>query len=141
MINAQLSLRLHCIPHNAQLEYNFLITSVSLSLPLISTTVTSGASLKSNIALVLNNCRVGSEMAVHYAKLARRSGGDVVVGGGSGGLTTNATSSTSLSSSSSSSSSSPRRPVVVGAVNLDLLGRPRGGEQLLLHTSNQASLQ
>lgn len=78
--------------------------------------LTGGDSLRSNIALVLNNARCGAAVAVELARLA--------AGGSGGGAAAAAEAASSVS------------PLVVGGINQDLLGRPRRGERLLRNTSN-----
>ena len=90
--------------------------------------LTQGASLKSNIALILNNVKIGSKIAVDLANVRKI-------------LSSSSVSSEScLTSASFSSSSSVPSPLVIGGTNQDLLGRPTPGSKFLLGTSNPGSL-
>lgn len=80
--------------------------------------LTSGASLKSNIALIMHNVQVGAGIAVELAKL-QKSGSAAVT---------------------SSFPDDIRVPVVIGGTNQDLLGRPVSGGKLLLGTSNPGTI-
>lgn len=80
--------------------------------------LTKGASLKSNIALILNNVQIGAQVASHLAKLRE------------------ITKMKSLAPSLPNCTS----PLVIGGTNQDLLGRPSEGSKFLLGTSNPGSL-
>jgi len=92
--------------------------------------LTSGRSLQSNIALVLNNVKVGAQIAVELAKLRQQNQSQ----------SQQHTPSHTLSLSSSIPSRFPltqlTTPLVIGGTNLDLLGRPAAGSHMLLGTSN-----
>ena len=115
--------------------------------------LTGGESLKSNIALILNNVRVGSQLAIDISRLQATA---------SCSLPTSITTTPSLSPSSrtpraddssesrvstvSSSnlpttSAPPVTVIVCGGLNQDLIGRPDPAATLLNGTSNPGSLE
>lgn len=100
--------------------------------------LTGGESLAANIALILNNVKIGSQIAVEMARIKREQAG-----------ATPAPATTAAVSSSSSAVAHEQPswpalltgPLVCGGSNLDLLGRPSPGTKFLLGTSNPGRLQ
>lgn len=74
--------------------------------------LTQGHSLTSNIALVKNNCKVGSQIAVELSKLSSSAGPSLPTG------------------------NQNHSPVVVGGTNYDIIAVPSPGVKLEIHTSN-----
>ena len=90
--------------------------------------ISGGASLRANIALVLNNARVGADIAVALAEITRLRGGEHTTrlrGGADDDAPVPA----------------PVPVVVVGGAVADLLAAPAAGTTLLLRTSNPGSLR
>ena len=99
--------------------------------------LTGGESLAANIALILNNVKVGSGIAVEMARMKRAQSAAAPAPASSATLGSPAPAASSFSSWPALLSG----PLVCGGSNLDLLGRPSPGTKFLLGTSNPGRLQ
>lgn len=109
--------------------------------------LTQGASLKSNIALIKNNVRVGSRIALDLAHIQHGTHQHAHHSITSPGMITPPTEASKQNTNTSANSTNNNStqdlfesPVVVGGTNLDVLGRPTPGSKFLLGTSNPGTL-
>ena len=112
--------------------------------------LTGGESLKSNIALILNNVRVGSQLAIDINRLQATAAGLPLASFTTApssslhqqnGHSSDGHVSTVSSSYSTSDSSSDVTVVVCGGLNQDVIGRPDPNVAFLLGTSNPGTLE
>ena len=116
--------------------------------------LTGGESLESNIALILNNVRVGAQLAIDLNRLQATAAGTLPASLTAAPFQSSTSSPPQLTSDSANghtptalSSHSPPSPpsnptvIVCGGLNKDLIGRPDPNVAFLLGTSNPGFLE